>query len=215
LQIGHRMSDDLDFFTDKSFSIPDIRNAITNCIPAIQLIAQKPTGLSFLLPAEDITGPRPKLDVYNWAVKFIRPQIVEDNISLASPEDIAAFKLDAICYRKEKKDYIDIAVLLNKFSFAEMIAFYQEKYPYGDKRVVLTQIDNVQGIEQSTDPIMLINLDVKQAIHDIHEKANRYTKEAYEKIKKAALEKEEKIRKLLPQKKDVGHSLNKGKKPGK
>ncbi|MCO5235080.1 MAG: hypothetical protein M9933_02335 [Chitinophagaceae bacterium] len=31
-----------------------------------------------------------------------------------SLEDIAAFKLNVICHRKEKKDYIAIAALLNK-----------------------------------------------------------------------------------------------------
>jgi hypothetical protein len=42
-------------------------------------------------------------NIYNWAVKFIRPIKQEGTIRLASLEDIAAFKLDAVCHRKEKK----------------------------------------------------------------------------------------------------------------
>jgi hypothetical protein len=45
------------------------------------------------------------LDIYNSAVKFICPVRKEGTIRLASPEDIAAFKLDAICHRKKKKDF--------------------------------------------------------------------------------------------------------------
>lgn len=66
-----------------------------------------------------------KVDIYNWAVKFIRPPIIEDGIRLASPEDIAAFKLDSISSRKEKKDYVDLAVLCDRFRFEEMMAFLQ------------------------------------------------------------------------------------------
>jgi predicted nucleotidyltransferase component of viral defense system len=55
-----------------------------------------------------------EIDIYNWAVRFIRSQISEDNLRLVSLEDIAAFKLDAICHRKEKKDYIDLNLLPQK-----------------------------------------------------------------------------------------------------
>ena len=45
------------------------------------------------------------------------------NSAFRSLEDIAAFKLDAICHRKEKKDYVDIAILLERFSFGQMLSF--------------------------------------------------------------------------------------------
>lgn len=88
-----------------------------------------------------------KLDIYNWAVKFIRPANQDGVVRLASLEDIAAFKLDAICHRKEKKDYVDIAVLLEKFTFGQMLDFYKEKFPMNDKRIVLTQILDIDGWE--------------------------------------------------------------------
>ena len=45
-----------------------------------------------------------KLDIYNSAVKFIRPVRKEGAIRQTSLEDITALKLDPICHRKEKKD---------------------------------------------------------------------------------------------------------------
>lgn len=93
--------------------------------------------------------------------------MVEGRIRLSSLEDIAAFKLDAVCHRKEKKDYVDIAVLLKKFSFAEMLAFYREKFPVNDKRIVLTQILDTEGLENSVEPVMLIDLTPHQALQQI------------------------------------------------
>lgn len=58
-----------------------------------------------------------KPDIYGWAARCIPPVRKEGAIRPASPEDTAAFKLEAISHRKDKKDYIDIAVLLEKFSF--------------------------------------------------------------------------------------------------
>ena len=52
LRIGHRKSDDLYFFTDKSFSIQEVKRAITNYSSKIELIAERPNGLSFLFPIE-------------------------------------------------------------------------------------------------------------------------------------------------------------------
>ncbi len=127
LQIGHRKSDDLDFFTDRSFDILELKDEILKYNPKVVFLNETRQGISFSLPLPDNSADTRKLDVYNWAVKFIRPAVLEDGIRLASLEDIAAFKLDAICHRKEKKDYVDIAVLLEIFSFGQMLDFLQGK----------------------------------------------------------------------------------------
>lgn len=96
---------------------------------------------------------------------------------LASLEDVAAFKLDAICHRKEKKDHIDIAVLLEKYSFGQMLDFYGEKFPMNDKRIVLTEIPDTEGLENSVEPVMLINLSEDHAFRQIEQKVKDYSNE--------------------------------------
>lgn len=167
LQIGHRKSDDLDFFTDRSFDIREIKDAIFRYNSNVTFLNETRQGISFSLPLSENGDDIRKLDVYNWAVKFIRPIKQEGEIRLASLEDIAAFKLDAICHRKEKKDYVDIAVLLGKFSFSQMLDFYREKFPMNDKRIVLTQILDTEGLENSVEPVMLIDLTPGQALKHI------------------------------------------------
>ena len=59
---------------------------------------------SFSLPMTGKPNDARKLDIYNSAVKFIRPVRKEGAIRQKSLEDITALKLDPICHRKEKKD---------------------------------------------------------------------------------------------------------------
>jgi hypothetical protein len=177
LQLGHRKSDDLDFFTDRSFDILEVKNAILKYNPEVLFLNETRQGFSFSLPLPGQPDDTRKLDIYNWAVKFIRPINKEGVIRLASLEDIAAFKLDAICHRKEKKDYVDIAVLLKEFTFSQMLEFYKEKFPMNDKRIVLTQILDIDGCKDSVEPVMLIDLSPDQAFHKIEQVVNEFSAE--------------------------------------
>lgn len=177
LQLGHRKSDDLDFFTDRSFDILEVKNAILQYNPEVIFLNETRQGFSFSLPLPGQPDDTRKLDIYNWAVKFIRPANQEGAVRLASLEDIAAFKLDAICHRKEKKDYVDIAVLLEKFSFAQMLEFYKEKFPMNDKRIVLTQILDIEGLQNSVEPVMLIELSPDKAFQRIEQSVNQFSSE--------------------------------------
>lgn len=175
LQVGHRKSDDLDFFTDRSFDILELKEEILRYNSKVVFLSETRQGISFSLPLPHNPADRRKLDIYNWAAKFIRPMVQEAGLRLASLEDISAFKLDAICHRKENKDYVDIAVLLEKFSFEQMLGFYKEKFPMNDKRIVLTQILDMEGIENSAEPIMLIDLTPAKAIRLIEEHVKQFS----------------------------------------
>jgi hypothetical protein len=210
LQIGHRKSDDLDFFTDRSFDIPELKNAILQYNPGVVFLNGTRQGVSFSLPLPGTTDDKRKLDIYNWAVKFIRPAKQEGEIRLASLEDISAFKLDAICHRKEKKDYVDIGVLLNNFSFGQMLNFYKEKFPMNDKRIVLTQILDTEGLENSVDPIMLIDFTPEEAVRKIEVQVKAYS---IDQIQARELENDERMKRAseLLKKKREGEQKKKGK----
>jgi Nucleotidyl transferase AbiEii toxin, Type IV TA system len=193
LQVGHRKSDDLDFFTDRSFDISELKIAIMQYNSKVLFLNETKQGVSFSLPLSDAIEDTRKLDIYNWAVKFIRPPRIEGAIRLASLEDISAFKLDVICHRKEKKDYVDIAVLLETFSFGQMLEYYKEKFPMNDKRNVLTQILDMEGIENSVDPVMLIDLSLSQAIKKIEQQVKAFS---VDQIRSRDNQEEERMKKI-------------------
>src|SRR4051812_43500914 len=64
LQLGHRISVDLDFFTDKYFDLDELRRAIQLEIHTIGMISVSRTGFSCII--ENV-----KCDFYNWSVPFI------------------------------------------------------------------------------------------------------------------------------------------------
>ena len=200
LQLGHRKSEDLDFFTNGSFDIPELKQALLDHYPHLELLRDKPHGISFLLALDQDSREQRKVDIYNWAVKFIRPAIIEDGIRLASPEDIAAFKLDSISSRKEQKDYVDLAVLCDLFTFDEMMGFFTEKFPFKDKRTVLTEILHTEGIEKSDRPEMLIDLTLPQALEKIKNSVKVYADQIIQKNLDAKIQ-VEKTRENLIQKK--------------
>ena len=199
LQLGHRKSEDLDFFTDGSFDVPGIKQMVYRMVGNATLISEKPTGVSFVFDPQNNHHPF-KIDIYNWGVKFIKPPIEDGLVRIASIDDIAAFKLEAVCSRKEKKDYIDIAEILKEFSFERMLNCYREKFPYADSRVVLSEIINTEGIENSVNPVMLNNLTPDQSILEVFSKVQAYSKQLVEnKLEKEELRNEE-IQRLLNEK---------------
>lgn len=199
LQLGHRKSDDLDFFTDSFFEVIEIKQIINNLPGHATLMGEKPTGVSFLFDPENGHVPF-KIDIYNWGVKFIKPPVEEGLVRMASLADMAAYKLEAACSRKEKKDYVDIAEVLKKMSFEEMLNCYREKFPYADARVILSELVNTEDLENSVTPVMLNDLTPAQAVAQVHVKVQAYSKQLVENKFETQNLKNENIKKLLEKK---------------
>lgn len=210
LQLGHRKSDDLDFFSAGSFDLNAVKQVVNRLPGQATLMAEKPTGLSFVYDPQN-NHPEFKIDIYNWGVKFIKPIVENGLVRMASLEDIAAFKLDAICSRKEKKDYVDIAELLEKFSFEQMLSCYREKFPYADPRVVLSEIANTEDIRKSINPFMLNQTTTEKAVLAINTSVKEYAEQLVKRKQESEKLRLENIQKLMEKKskgqKPPGHSL--------
>ena len=73
-----------------------------------------------------------------------------------STEDIIAMKVQAILGRGKKKDFWDIAELLNHFSVNDFINFHKEKYTTQNLLITVPQaITYFSDAEESEDPISL------------------------------------------------------------
>jgi hypothetical protein len=185
LQTGHRISFDLDFFTNQSFAIDMLRKNLSDYFPEFELISTSRLGF-----ACKIQGA--KCDFFNWAVSFIKSPLTEDGIRLCSLEYIAAFKLDAIITRKEKKDFWDIEKLISIFGFENTLQFYKQKYPYNDYKLVLDALAEIDIADSSPEPVILISknwAEVKQTIRMAWQTLRD------EKLSRKEIEKQERLRK--------------------
>lgn len=101
LQIGHRISVDIDLFSNEVVDKLNIELALRKIGP------KSNTYKTTHNVRADIKGVR--VDLYDdWYIPFRNSPLIEDGIRMARLEDIAAFKLEAITGRREKKDYIDL-----------------------------------------------------------------------------------------------------------
>ena len=121
LQLGHRKSEDIDIFSIYKHDYKIIFEFINNKFEEVDVIHKDEYSLQLLVDGI-------KVDIVSIKGKILEIPIKDEEITLFGLKDIAAMKLLAIQSRKEPKDYIDIAHLIEVLGLKEMIAAYKEKY---------------------------------------------------------------------------------------
>ena len=111
-----------------------------------------------------------KVDVVDYGrYEWLDAPVVEEGITLASPKDIAALKINAIEGRGNKKDFIDIYMLLQHYSLKEILGFYAQKYPNHSIFRALLSLTYFEDAETQAMPRMFISASwdaIKQHITD-------------------------------------------------
>lgn len=169
LQFGHRISIDLDFFSE---NLIDHEEILINIKPLgiVDIVSKSKYISCFYI--NDI-----KVDFVSLPYKWIDEPVLEDSISLASIKDIAAMKLAAITNRGSKKDFIDLALLIDQLGLHQMMSLYHEKYPDGMEMMVLRSLLYFDDAEIQSDPIMLVPFDWKKVKKLIVDESKLYLKQ--------------------------------------
>ena len=160
LQIGHRMSVDIDLFTDAPYDSIDfdrIDEVICSTFPTVEMGygGNNSMGKSYFVGTskEDLV----KLDIF-YTDSFVFPQLIEQDIRFARLEEIAAMKLEVIGNNGRKKDFWDLHELMDHFSLNQMIEFYEKRYPYSlTKKEIISQLTFFDNADEDFDPICLRN----------------------------------------------------------
>jgi hypothetical protein len=129
LQIGHRLSIDIDLFTREPFDSDRVME---------MLITKHRFQRSFQAP-HTLKGfcSGVMLDLVRHDYEEFEV-LLEDGIRMLSMQDIAAMKLNAIVGDGTRvKDFIDIYFLLDVFPLEDMVRFYCRKYKQDDALIVL------------------------------------------------------------------------------
>jgi len=120
LQLGHRESEDLDFFCQKSFNPQQLQKTLLKFGQLKQTELSKGTVNTFLNGV--------KLQFLEYDYDLIKPTVKWKSFNLSSVKDIACTKLQTIGMRGSKKDFIDLYFLLSKYSFDELFGLMKKKY---------------------------------------------------------------------------------------
>lgn len=146
LQIGHRESYDLDFFSRTAFSTTDILLNLEDAFGA-NLVSRSEHIL--ILFIREI-----KVDFVYHPYPLKNPIIEEDGIRLLHIEDIAAMKLSAVAGRGRKRDFFDLYFILREFSLPALLNFYAEKYGESSVFHALRSLTYFEDAEADADPAL-------------------------------------------------------------
>lgn len=139
LQLGHRISVDLDLFTEKDFNTEKIINKLEKQFSLTNLIKQENTlNLNIIFPENSENSI--KIDLIKYSYPLINPVLEIDRIRLLSTEDIIPMKLSAIAGRGSKKDFYDIFFLLKSYSLDKMFDLFSQKFPNTNQFHVLKSL---------------------------------------------------------------------------
>ncbi len=148
LQLGHRISVDLDLFGS---TLPDKEQFLNEIQLDVAPISSRDYFYAF-----NIQGV--KVDILKFPYLLTRPVLVVDGIRMASLEDIAAMKIIAISNRGSKKDFFDLAVLLDHFNLKQILSFYETMCGREMPSYVLQAVCFFEDAELEVDPRMLTKI---------------------------------------------------------
>lgn len=129
LQLGHRISRDLDFFTSKKFDE--------------RVLSKRLAEQEFVMEDMDwqtINGffGGVKFSYFHYPYPLLSETLPYNGVALANLLDAAVMKIEAIASRGTKRDFIDLFVVLQSknWRLEELLRSYQRKYSRNQNTVL-------------------------------------------------------------------------------
>jgi len=126
LRLGHRQSEDFDFFADA----PVLPEELLHALPLLKDATIRQNALNTLTVIVN-RGPRVKLSFFGLNRRRVNnPETTDDGaVRVASLLDVAAFKMAVLPARAEAKDYLDVyALLQNGVALGDALGAAQAVY---------------------------------------------------------------------------------------
>jgi hypothetical protein len=171
LQIGHRVSVDLDFFGELTADRISILNAL-NTLGEVKTLHYTENINVFTLNGI-------KIDIVNYPYPWLNPAVKDNELCLAGVKDISAMKLAAITGRGSKKDFVDIYFLLKQYSLDRMLDHYKQKYHDGSIFLVLKSLAYFDDADNEIMPKMCEEIQWKTVKKEIAKKLKNYIKKEH------------------------------------
>lgn len=168
LYFGHRKSIDLDLFTNNDIDWDALNDEILTLGSWQSFHRRKRIYQGYL---EGV-----KVDFVHYPYPPLNPINHIEGFRLISIEDIAAMKLSAFTGRGTKKDFFDIHLLLQTFSLAEMVAFFENKFPQIGTFHVLRSLTWFEDAEKDQDPDLFEEISWQDVKAFIKMTVNEYLK---------------------------------------
>ncbi|MBI5840943.1 MAG: nucleotidyl transferase AbiEii/AbiGii toxin family protein [Chloroflexi bacterium] len=124
LQIGHRTSVDLDFFSP-DLDIPTARETLQDSLHEFSPELADSSWGNLVFVARNV-----RVGFYGYGYPLVEPLSKADNVSLASMIDIGLMKLDTLLSRASRKDFHDLYAICQRTPLRNLLDAVPRKYSH-------------------------------------------------------------------------------------
>lgn len=170
IQIGHRISIYLDFFTQEQFDAKELSTKLGKYTEFVQAGTAEQTVWG--------TIGETKFSIFYYKYPLLQKTTSFERLRLASLADIAAMKIHAIEDRGTRRDFVDVYFLSQKYTFEEMLNLYQKKYAVLENHLyaILRSLDYFEDAEQEIKmPDMLAEVNWEEVKEYFRKETRRLT----------------------------------------
>lgn len=167
LQLGHRLSIDLDLFT----LLPFDKNELVEVLTEEFEVSVESEGTTMLIT--NLNGV--KVDFVRMSYPLLFPALNIEPIRMLELRDIAPMKLKAVTQRGSKKDFFDIFFLLDRLPLTDMLQLFLEKFKQHEIFHVVKSLTYFEDAEKQPDPLVfdksvswqVVKTVVRKAVRDL------------------------------------------------
>jgi len=156
LHLGHRLSQDLDFFATDLFDEEALLQHLQT-LPGFSLVEKAPHTLHTVVQ-------KTKVSFLGYIYPVLFPLTRFQGVAVADPRDIACMKLSAIASRGTKRDFIDLYVSARQIGIGGILELFTRKYAatHLNRLHVLKSLTFFADAEKDPMPHMLRPLDWRE-----------------------------------------------------
>ncbi|MEI6690171.1 MAG: nucleotidyl transferase AbiEii/AbiGii toxin family protein [bacterium] len=157
LQLGHRESEDLDFFSSVDFDPIVLQNELSVLGPLTNTTLGNSTLNCYIRGV--------KVQFLGYPYPLLSDFVPYDSILLSSVLDVALTKLQTIGMRGSKKDFIDLYAILKTYKLNDLLDYLPDKYPNIDYNLphILKSLVYFEDADHEPMPRMHQNIDWEEA----------------------------------------------------
>jgi hypothetical protein len=170
LYYGHRMSVNLDLFTNNKFDTKILEHDLINYFGNRFFSEAGANSWGIFCYIDNV-----KVDLVHYPHKQLFPIKIIDDIRIVDEKDIIAMEIQAILGRGKKKDFWDLAELLKTFTILDFVKFHQLKFPNQHLLISIPQtLLYFDEASEGEDPISLNNQTWQGVQLSIQQKVEEY-----------------------------------------
>ncbi len=146
LQLGHRMSVDIDLFTLNDFDSDELIETLNK---EFDISIESESANMLITYIDNI-----KVDFVKMAYPLLFNPVLSDNVRMLDIRDIAAMKLKAVMQRGSKKDFFDIYFFLQQMSLESLLKLFKKKFEQYELFYIIKSLTYFNDAENYADPIV-------------------------------------------------------------